>query len=64
MKNKNTVGSIPKSDMKNAERGNMDTHKTDIHDLLLSWLGTSTSIKSGGVKLVLREMIQVLYTSQ
>ena len=30
-----------------------NTPKTHIHDRSLSWLGTGTSIKSGGVKLVL-----------
>ena len=36
---------------------NTDTHdlplNTDTYDLPLSWLGTCTSIKSGGVRLVL-----------
>jgi len=31
----------------------MDTPKTQIDDRSLFWLGTGTSIKSGGVKLVL-----------
>jgi hypothetical protein len=31
----------------------IDTPSTQIHDRSLSWLGTGTSIKSGGVKLVL-----------
>jgi hypothetical protein len=36
----------------NACRSKIDTPSTQIHDLSLSWLGTDTSIKSGGVKLV------------
>ena len=50
MKNKkyHTVGTISKSTIKIIERGKMDTPKTQIHDRLLSWLGPSTSIKSGG----------------
>jgi hypothetical protein len=31
----------------------MDTNKSQIHDRLLSWLGTGTSIKCCAVKLVL-----------
>ena len=31
----------------------IDTANANIHDRSLSWLGTSTSIKNGGVKLVL-----------
>jgi hypothetical protein len=38
--------------MKIIERSKIDTPSTQIHDLSLSWLGTDTSIKSGGVKLV------------
>jgi hypothetical protein len=30
----------------------LDTHITQIHDCLLSCLGTGTSIKSGGINLV------------
>jgi hypothetical protein len=32
--------------------GKVDTSNTQIHDISLSWLGISTSRKSGGVKLV------------
>jgi hypothetical protein len=46
------VGTIPKSNIKIVERGKIDIPKTQIHDYSLSWLGTDTSIKSGGVKLV------------
>ena len=35
------------------ERGNIDTPNTQIQDRSPSWLGTGTSIKHGGVKLVL-----------
>jgi hypothetical protein len=34
------------------ERGTIDTPNTQIVDHSLSWFGTGTSIKSGGVKLV------------
>jgi hypothetical protein len=34
-------------------RDKNDTFNTQIHDSSLSWLGTGTSVKSGGVKLVL-----------
>ena len=34
----------------------IDTPITEIHDLPLSWLGTGTVIKNGGVKLVLMDM--------
>ena len=47
------MGTIPKSNIKIVERGKIDIPKTQIHDYSLSWLGTDTSIKSGGVKLVL-----------
>jgi hypothetical protein len=35
------------------ERDKIDTSNTQIHDLSLSWLSTDTSIKSGGIRLVL-----------
>jgi len=45
MKTKNTtVGTIPKSNIKIVERDKIDTSSTQIHDRLLSWLGTVTSI--------------------
>jgi len=34
-------------------RGKIDTPNTYIHDRSLSWLGTDTSVKCGGIKLVL-----------
>ena len=54
MKNKkyDTVETIPKSNIKMTERGKFDTPNTQIHDRSLSWLGTGTSIKRGGVMLV------------
>ena len=48
-----TVGTVPKYNRTVVERGNIDTLNTEIHDRLPSWLGTDTSIKGGGVKLVL-----------
>jgi hypothetical protein len=55
MKNEeyHTVGTIPKSNIEIIERGKIDTHDKQIHDSSHSWLGTSTSLKSGEVKLVL-----------
>jgi len=44
---------MPKSNIKVVERGKIDTPSTKIFDRTLSLLGTGTSIKSGGVKLVL-----------
>jgi hypothetical protein len=35
------------------ERSKIDIPNTHVHDCSLSWLGTGTSIKRGGVKLVL-----------
>ena len=55
MKNKkyNTAGTVPKSNIKIVERDTVDTPNTQIHNRSLSWLGTGTSIKSGGAKIVL-----------
>jgi hypothetical protein len=39
-------------DIKITERGKIDTSNTQIHDHSLSWLGTDTSIKGGGCRLV------------
>jgi len=41
-----------KFNTKNVESVTIDTPNIQIHDSTLSWLGTGTSIKSGGVKLV------------
>ena len=46
-----TLRIIPKSNIKIVEREIIDATNTQIHDRRLSWLGTGTSIKSGGVKL-------------
>jgi hypothetical protein len=48
-----TSATVPKSNRKFIERGNIDITNTQLHDRSLSWLGTGTSMKSGGVKLVL-----------
>jgi len=46
------VGTIPKSNRKIVKREKIDIPNTQIHDCSLLCLGTGTSIKSGGVKLV------------
>ena len=52
MKNKYlTIGTFPTSNRKIVERGKVDTTNTQIHDLLLSYLGAVISTKSDGVKL-------------
>jgi len=48
-----TVGTISKFNRKIVESGTINIPNTEIHDCTLSWLSTGTSIKSGGVKLVL-----------
>jgi hypothetical protein len=48
------LGTVPKSNRKIVEKGKIDNLNTPVHDRSLSWLGAYTSIKSGGVKLVLR----------
>jgi len=60
-KNYHTVGTIPKSYIKIVERGKIYTTNTQIYDGSLSWLGTGTSIKCGGVTLFLclSEMMQL-----
>ena len=57
MKNKkyHTVGTVPKPNRKIEESSKIDTSNTQIHDRSLYWLDTGTSIKSGGVKIVLCE---------
>jgi hypothetical protein len=45
-----TVRTVPKSNRKIVESGKIDT--LNIHDRSLYWLGTGTSIKSGGIKLI------------
>jgi hypothetical protein len=46
------VGAIPKSNIKIVIRGKIDIPYTQMHDRSLSCLGTDTSMKSGGVKLI------------
>jgi len=55
-KNIPSVGRVPKSNtcIKIVERDKIDTRTYKIHDRSLFWQGTGPSIKSGGVKLVLR----------
>jgi hypothetical protein len=48
------VGTIPKSNRKIVTRDKIDIPNTQMHDCSLICLGTGTSIKSGGVKLVTR----------
>ena len=52
---KNTVGTIPKSNIKILERGKVGAHNTQIHNcsLSLSCLGTDTPIINGYVNLVI-----------
>ena len=51
-KNHHTVGIVPKANSKIAERSKIDAPKTQIHDGALSCPGACTSIKGGGVKLI------------
>ena len=51
IRTKNTVRTIPKSNFEIVERDQIDAINAQIHDHSLSWFGTCTSIKSGGVKL-------------
>ena len=48
-----TVETVPNTIKKILERRKIDTSSTQIHDHLLSWLHTITSVKSGDIKLVL-----------
>jgi hypothetical protein len=43
------VGTIPKSNIKIIERGQIYTTNTHIHDCSFFWLGTDTSIENGGL---------------
>jgi hypothetical protein len=43
---------VPNSNRKIIERSKKDTPNSQIDDRSLSWFGTVTSVKSGGVKLV------------
>ena len=51
-KNYHTFRTVPKSNRKIVEKSKLDTSNTQIHGRSLSCLGTGTSIKSDGVKLV------------
>jgi hypothetical protein len=55
IKNKNyhTVRTVPKSNRKIVERGKNQYPNTHVHNRSLPWLGASTLIKSGDIKLVL-----------
>ena len=44
-----------------AERNKIVISSTQIHDHLRCWLGTGTSIKSGGVKLILSALLFACY---
>ena len=48
-----TVGTVSTSNRKIIEKETIDTLNTNIHDRSLPWLGTGTSIKRGGDKLVI-----------
>ena len=52
-KKDHTVGTVLTFIRNIVEIGKFDISNTHIHDRSLSWLGTFSSIKSGGVKLVL-----------
>ena len=52
-----TVETVPKPNRKIIERSNIDTLNTQIHDHSLSWLGTDTSIQSGGVRIIVIETV-------
>ena len=49
IKKYHTVGIVLKSNIKIIEREETDILNTQIHDLVLTLLGTRTEIKSGGV---------------
>ena len=44
---------MPTFNSKIIERRKLDNPNTQIHDLSLSWLGTGTPLKSGGITIVL-----------
>jgi hypothetical protein len=54
MKNQNyhTVGTVQSSNRKILERDKINTPNTKIRHRSFSWIGTGTSVKDGGVKLV------------
>ena len=54
------VSLILKSTRKIVERIKIDNPSTQMHDCWLSWLGTGTLIKRGGVKLVFMDPSQMI----
>ena len=62
MKNEkyHTVETIPKSNIKIAERGKFDTLNTQTHEGQLSWLGTAVSIKRAGINLALLTQMTII----
>jgi hypothetical protein len=52
LKNTTLKEQFPKSNIKIVERDKIETPNKQIHDHCLFWLGTVTSIKSDGVKLL------------
>ena len=48
-----TVGTVSKLTTEKVKRGKFDTQNTQIHERSYSCLEKGTSIKSGGIKLVL-----------
>ena len=50
--NEHTYSTAPKSNRKITQISKIDTANTQIHNPSLPGLGTTTSIKGGGVKLV------------
>ena len=59
-KKNETVGLIPKSNIKIVERDKSGSPNTQLHYRSFFWLGTDTVLKSGGVKLVLWTQISPL----
>jgi len=56
------VGRIPQSNIKIVGRGKIDN--TKIHDHSLSWLGTGTLIRGGGVNIIIPTLVNLLEDSQ
>jgi len=62
MKNKKNISyrNTQKPNFKIVERCKIDTPNTQIHNRSLSWIGTGTSIKSGGIEIVLWDQTQLI----
>ena len=60
-KDSTLLGTVPNPNRKIIERGQVNTPNTHVHDQSLSWLGTATSIKRGGVELVLWAQTSALF---